>query len=92
MQGSLRQRGEGSWQLRVHAGRDVLTGKKLHKSKTFRGTKRYACQVLAGRDPRTGKKRYLAATATSEREAHRLIHKLVAEVESGSASPGTGRQ
>ncbi len=47
MQGSLRQRGEGSWQLRVHAGRDVLTGKKLHQSKTFHGTKREAQRALA---------------------------------------------
>ncbi len=49
------------------------------------GSKRYVCQVFAGRDPRSGKKRYVTGTATSEREAHRLIHRLVGEVESGTA-------
>ena len=48
------------------------------------GQKRYYCQVYAGLDPRTGKKRYLTATATSEREAHRAIHRLVEQLEAGN--------
>jgi integrase len=50
------------------------------------GSKRYTCQVFAGRDPRTGKKRYLTGTATSERQAHRLIHHLLNEVQAGHGS------
>jgi integrase len=45
--GSLRQRGEQSWQLRVHAGRDSNTGRKLYVEKTFHGTKRQAERALA---------------------------------------------
>jgi integrase len=43
----MRQRGKSSWELRVHAGRDELTGKKLYVSKTFRGGKRDAERELA---------------------------------------------
>ena len=49
------------------------------------GTKRYYCQVFAGLDPKTGKKRYLTGTATSEREAHRVVRRLIADVEAGHA-------
>jgi integrase len=45
--GSIRQRGKSSWELRVHAGRDELTGKKLYVHKTFRGGKREAERELA---------------------------------------------
>jgi hypothetical protein len=37
MPGSMRQRGEDSWQLRVHAGRDPITGRKRYVERTFRG-------------------------------------------------------
>ena len=47
MAGSLRQRGKSSWQLRVLAGRDELTGKKAYVSKTFRGGRRDAERELA---------------------------------------------
>jgi integrase len=47
MAGSIRQRGKSSWQLRVLAVRDELTGKKLYVSKTFRGGKRDAERELA---------------------------------------------
>ena len=42
MQGSLRQRGQRSWELRVHNGRDALTGRKTYVQKTVHGTKREA--------------------------------------------------
>ncbi len=47
MAGSLRQRGEGSWQLRVHLGRDPETGRKRYAERTFHGTKRQAERALA---------------------------------------------
>ena len=48
MQGSMRQRGEGSWELRVYLGRDPLNGQKRWSSKTFKGGKREAQRALAG--------------------------------------------
>ncbi len=38
MKGSMRQRSEGSWQLRVHVGKDAITGRALYKEQTVRGT------------------------------------------------------
>src|SRR3954468_4640003 len=50
------------------------------------GKQRYTCQVFAGLDPRTGKKRYLTGTASSERQAHQVLHRLITQVESGLVS------
>ena len=47
MPGSMRQRGENSWNLRVYAGRDALTGRKISVERTVRGNKREASKVLA---------------------------------------------
>jgi hypothetical protein len=47
MAGSVRQRGNDSWQLRVHAGRDPATGRKRYVERTFRGNKRDASKALA---------------------------------------------
>jgi integrase len=47
MPGSMRQRGEGSWNLRVYAGRDPVTGRKVSVERTVRGTKREASKMLA---------------------------------------------
>ena len=46
MQGSLRKRGS-TWELRVHVGRDSVTGRKRYVSRTYRGTKREAQRALA---------------------------------------------
>jgi integrase len=46
VQGSMRQRGD-SWQLRVHTGRDPVSGRKRYVAKTFHGTKREAPRELA---------------------------------------------
>lgn len=48
MAGSLRARGDGSWQLRVHLGRDPETRRKRYLERTFHGTKRQAEKALAG--------------------------------------------
>jgi hypothetical protein len=47
VQGSLRQRGQRSWELRVLNGRDALTGRKAYLQKTAHGTKREAETKLA---------------------------------------------
>jgi integrase len=47
MAGSMRQRSERSWQLRVHGGRDPVTGRKRYLERTFHGTKRQAERALA---------------------------------------------
>jgi integrase len=47
MPASMRQRGENSWNLRVYAGRDPDTGRKLSIERTVRGNKREASKVLA---------------------------------------------
>jgi hypothetical protein len=39
--GFMRQRGR-SWELRVYAGRDIVTGRKRWDTKTVRGGKREA--------------------------------------------------
>ena len=45
--GSVRQRAPGSWELRVHTGRDALTGRKRYAHRTVKGTKREAQAALA---------------------------------------------
>ena len=47
MQGSIRQRGEHSYQLRVHVGIDSLTRKHRYIERTVHGTKREAQRALA---------------------------------------------
>ena len=45
--GSIRQRGNESWELRVFVGRDPVTDKKQYLTKTFRGTRKEAERELA---------------------------------------------
>ncbi len=60
--GSVRAKGEDRWELRVFAGRDVLTGKQRYVSRAVRGTKREAenalaallLEVAAGQDEQSG--------------------------------------
>jgi integrase len=47
MPGSMRRRGENSWNLRVYAGRDAVTGRKISVERTVRGNKREASKALA---------------------------------------------
>jgi integrase len=46
MPGSLRQRGPGSWQLRVYLGVDADTGKERWATKTVHGSRRHAAAEL----------------------------------------------
>jgi integrase len=47
MRGSLRQRRPGSWELRIHAGRNETTGKAMYVSRTVRGDRDTAQRALA---------------------------------------------
>ncbi|NCG22584.1 MAG: hypothetical protein GWP47_00400 [Actinobacteria bacterium] len=47
MDGSMRKRGERSWELRVYAGRSAETGKKQYVSRTVKGPRRDAVKELA---------------------------------------------
>ena len=42
MRGSIRKRGERSWEIRLYLGRDPKTGEELRQSITFRGSKKAA--------------------------------------------------
>ncbi|MGH3119325.1 MAG: tyrosine-type recombinase/integrase [Gaiellales bacterium] len=44
--GSLRQRGQDTWELRVSAGRDPNTGRYVQRTTTFRGTEKQARKAL----------------------------------------------
>lgn len=75
------------WVLRVYAGRDPLTGKKVWRSRTFQGTKREADRALA-------------AFVTEQSSAHapapsRTFGELLErwfEARSGDWSPSTAQQ
>lgn len=43
----MRRRGKESWELRVHAGRDLDSGRKQYVTRTVHGTKREAARELA---------------------------------------------
>jgi integrase len=45
-QGHIRQQGKGSWELKFDLGRDPMTGRRITKYATFRGTKRKAQEEL----------------------------------------------
>ena len=56
MRGSLRQRRPGSWELRVHAGRDSATGRPAYVTRTVRGDRaaeRARCAVAQVTDSPT---------------------------------------
>ena len=50
----------------------------IRERKKADGTVSYICQVPAGRDPVTGRRRFKTGVAPSKRDAHKLIHALVA--------------
>lgn len=47
MSGHIRRRGERSWELKFDAGRNALTGKRIIKYVSFKGTRRQAQVKLA---------------------------------------------
>ena len=45
-EGHIRRRSEGSWELKYDTGRDGLTGTRITRTKTVRGTKKEAQREL----------------------------------------------
>ena len=46
MSGNIRQLRNGQWLVRVEAGRDPVTGRRIQKSKSVAGSKREAKKAL----------------------------------------------
>ena len=46
MRGHIRERGKGSWELRVYLGRDPLTRRERYKTRTVKGSRRDADRAL----------------------------------------------
>jgi hypothetical protein len=46
MSGNIRQLRNGQWLVRVEAGRDPVTGRRIQKSKSVAGSKRDAKKAL----------------------------------------------
>jgi len=64
MQGTMRQRGAGAWELKVYLGRDAVSGRKRWAYKTVRGGKREAQRALAQLVAETGRQQVVPARAT----------------------------
>jgi integrase len=46
MRGHIRERGKGTWELRVFLGRDPITRRDRYKTRTFKGGKKEAEKEL----------------------------------------------
>ena len=67
MSGEMRQRRPGVWEVRLEAGRDPVTGRRLQISRSVTGTKRDAQKALNELAVEADKGRYLG-TATTFRQ------------------------
>lgn len=65
MSGHIRRRGERSWELKFDAGIDPLTGKRITRYHSFKGTKREAHAKLAELITSVGKGAYIARSAVT---------------------------
>ncbi len=81
------KRPSGAWVLKVYAGRDELTGKKLSRSRTFHGTKREAEKALAAFVAERPSPKPVAAPKTFGEPLERWF-----EARSGDWSPSTVQQ
>lgn len=85
MRGSMRERRPGYWQLRVFEGADPLTGKKLYRTKAFRGTKRQAQNELAALVSQVN----ASVVKTKSCTVAELIDAWLAHIENVGRSPST---
>lgn len=65
MSGHIRRRGKGSWELKIELGADPLTGKRITRYHSFKGTKREAQIKLAELITTVGKGAYIARSAVT---------------------------
>jgi integrase len=78
-QGHIRQQGKGSWELKFDLGRDPLTGRRITKYATFRGTKRKAQEELTRLLGQRDQGSYVEPTKMSL--AQYLRHWLAADID-----------
>lgn len=88
-QGHIRQQGEGSWELKFDLGRDPLTGRRITKYATFRGTKRKAQEELTRLLSQRNEGSYVEPTKMTLAEY--LRHWLEADIERRVATRTGGR-
>lgn len=78
-QGSIRQRGKSSWELKFDLGRDPLTGQRITKFVSFRGTKREAQAELTRLMNRKNEGTYVDPTTMTVAEY--LEHWLTVDID-----------
>jgi integrase len=78
MSGGLRQRQPGVWEVRLEAGRDPVTGRRLQISKSVKGSKRDAQRVLNELAAKADKGQY-GGTATTFRQLSEQWLRLVGD-------------
>ena len=87
MAGSMYKDKYGAWMLRVYAGRDPLTGRKMWKARSFRGSKRDAERALAAFVTEMSSTRPTGPSRTFGELLDRWF-----EARSGDWSPSTAQQ
>ena len=78
-QGHIRPQGDGSWEIKFDLGRDPLTGRRVTKYVTFRGTKRKAQEELTRLLGRRNEGSYVEPTKMTV--AQYLNHWLEADID-----------
>src|ERR1035437_2018120 len=78
-QGHIRPQGDGSWEIKFDLGRDPLTGRRVTKYVTFRGTKRKAQEELTRLLGQRNEGSYVEPTKMTV--AQYLHHWLEADIE-----------
>jgi hypothetical protein len=89
-QGHIRSQGEGSWEIKFDVGRDPLTGKRITKYVTFRGTKRKAQEELTRLLSQRNEGTYVDPTRMTVAEY--LRHWLEADIDRRVATRTAARQ
>jgi integrase len=88
-QGHIRQQSKGSWELKFDLGRDPLTGRRVTKYATFRGTKRKAQEELTRLLAQRNEGSYVDPTKMSV--AAYLRHWLEADIDRRAAARTAAR-
>jgi integrase len=88
-QGHIRPQGDGSWEIKFDLGRDPLSGRRITKYLTFRGTKRKAQEELTRLLGQRNEGSYIEPTKMTM--AQYLNHWLEADIDRRVAARTAGR-
>lgn len=88
-QGHIRPQGQNSWEIKFDLGRDPLTGRRITKYVTFRGTKRKAQEELTRLLSQRNDGSYIEPTKMTV--AQYLRHWLEADIDRRVATRTAGR-